>query len=411
MTDQDRFIWHADARLFAGSAEIARPAAAPVPSDLCIPACPTEACLTRLTAQIAARGSFCLRDGAPLTGAEVPATHFVTLTGGSTGQPKAILRSQKSWTASFAQNAAIFGIVPGDSIAVLGRLSHSLALYGVLEGLHLGADVHVLDSLSPRAQIAHCLRHGVRILYATPTQLLRLARAAKGQRLPALRLILCGGGALQATGRAAVRPLAPNAALHVFYGAAETSFITLGGADTPDGAVGAAYPGVTLRILDEAGQSTGGVGEVWVRSPYLFDGYLGAPGAEAHRRDGFVFVGEIGHLDGNGLLWLKGRRTRMITIADQNVYPEEVENFITDLPGVAACAVLPLPDALRGHRLVACLEGARDPRLSAAVTDACRRRFGPLVAPRRVHFLDDLPRLVSGKTDHAELARLLEGGS
>lgn len=409
MTDQDRFTWHADARLFAGAAQVPRPGAADVPGFLQIAASPTGACLTRLTAQIAARGSFCVSDGTPLTDANVPPTHFVTLTGGTTGQPKAILRSQRSWAASFAQNAVTFGIGPEDSIAVLGRLSHSLALYGVLEGLHLGADVHVLDALSPRAQIAHCLRHGVPILYATPTQLLRLARAAKGQRLPDLRLILCGGGPLQATGRDAVMPIAPNAALHVFYGAAETSFVTLGGANTPDGSVGRAYPGVTLKILDEAGQTTDGVGEVWVHSPYLFDGYLGAPGSEAGRRDGFVSVGEMGHLDGNGQLWLRGRKTRMVTIADQNVHPEEVENFITDLPGVTACAVLPRPDALRGHRLVACLEGPADPALTAEVTEACRQSFGPLVAPRTIYFFSDFPRLSSGKTDHAELTRWLEG--
>lgn len=406
--DQHSFTWHADARLFAGSAQIRPPVPAGTACFSVIPATPTGTCLSRLAAQVAGTAGFCVSDATVLPESAVPETHFVTLTGGSTGQPKAILRSQKSWIDSFDRNAAMFGISSRDSIAVLGRLSHSLALYGVLEGMHLGADVHVLDGLSPRAQIAHCLRHGVRVLYATPTQLLRLARAARDRTLPDLRLILCGGGPLQATGRTAVTPLAPNAALHVFYGAAETSFVTISGAETPDGSVGAAYPGVTLKILDEAGQPTNQVGEVWAKSPYLFDRYLSDPGAPTHSPDGFVSVGEMGHLDGDGQLWLKGRRTRMITIADQNVYPEVIEGFIDDLPGVAACAVLPRADALRGQRLVACIEGPNDPALATAVTDACRRTFGPMIAPREIHFAPELPRLASGKIDHAELTHQLE---
>ncbi|NJO34276.1 MAG: AMP-dependent synthetase, partial [Rhodospirillales bacterium] len=73
--------------------------------------------------------------------------HFETLTGGSTGAPRRILRRVDSWTASFAVNAGLFGIGPGMRVGILGRLSHSLALYGALEGVHLGAEVHLLDGL------------------------------------------------------------------------------------------------------------------------------------------------------------------------------------------------------------------------------------------------------------------------
>ena len=69
---------------------------------------------------------------------------FETLTSGSSGSPRRILRSMESWTRSFAVNSGLFGIGPGCRVAVLGDLVHSLALYGALEAVHLGAGVQLL---------------------------------------------------------------------------------------------------------------------------------------------------------------------------------------------------------------------------------------------------------------------------
>ena len=156
---------------------------------------------------------------------------------------------------------ALFGIGPGVSVAVLGGLVQSLALYGALEGMHLGARVHLLGGLRPDRQAQALAARGVQVLYATPAQLRGLAGA-----LPDLRLVLVGGSKLDAGLRAGLAALAPGAELREFYGAAETSFITLADADTPEGSVGRAYPGVELDIRQ---------GEVWVKSPYLFNGYAG----------------------------------------------------------------------------------------------------------------------------------------
>ena len=92
---------------------------------------------------------------------------FITFTGGTTGTPKAILRDQSSWLYSFARQ----GIVPNDRVAVLGALSHSLALYATVEALHQMADVYLLSGLRPRAQLDAIRGHDVTVLYATPTQL------------------------------------------------------------------------------------------------------------------------------------------------------------------------------------------------------------------------------------------------
>jgi long-chain acyl-CoA synthetase len=317
---------------------------------------------------------------------------FETLTSGSSGQPRRILRTCASWGASFAVNAELFGIGPGVRVAVLGRLVHSLALYGAVEGLSLGADVHLLDDLRPDRQRAALAAREIEVLYVTPAQL-RLMVEAGGAVLPMGR-VLVGGSKLDAGLRAALAEMAPDAIVQEFYGAAEASFITLSGPDCPAGSVGRPYPRVEIAL--EAG-------EIWVRSPYLFQGYAGDDPGGARWRDGWVSVGEMGHMEG-GFLYLQGRAGRMVTVADQNVFPEEIEAFLMGLPGVARAAVLPRPDGLRGVHLVALVMGTGE---TEAVLAAGRAAFGPLKAPRAVHWMCDWPMLPSGKTDLAALERVM----
>ena len=317
---------------------------------------------------------------------------FETLTSGSSGQPRHILRGAASWQASFAVNAGLFGIGPGVRVAVLGRLTHSLALYGAVEALSLGAALHLLDDLRPDRQRAAMAMRGVALLYATPAQL-RLLVEAGGPVLPLAR-VLVGGSKLDPALRAALGDMAPGAVVHEFYGAAEASFITLSGPDCPPDSVGRPYPGVEIAV-DQ--------GEIWARSPYLFTGYAGGEAGTARWRDGWLSVGEMGRLEG-GFLYLSGRAGRMVTVADQNVFPEEIESFLMGLPGVTRAAVLPRPDALRGVHLVAVVQAMAP---DDDILQACRTALGPLKAPKALHRLTEWPMLASGKTDLAAVERAL----
>ncbi|KIN62414.1 AMP-dependent synthetase and ligase [Sulfitobacter noctilucicola] len=365
---------------------------------------PVTGMLAHLGTAIQSNAPFCVHSGGLPQLEMIEAGQFVTLTGGTSGRPKALRRSQASWIASFEQNAALFEYSTSDSIAVLGSLSHSLALYGVLEALHLGMDAHVLAGLSASDQMRQIDGAGISVLYATPTQLRLLSLSAQ-PTLSNVRLILCGGGMLDAATEASIRTLCPNAALRVFYGAAETSFITLSDAQTPQGAVGKAYPGVTLRVTDEQGRDSTGTGEVWVQSPYLFDGYAHGESTDTSWRGGFLSVGEFGTLDEYGTLWLKGRKGRMVTVADQTVFLEELESFIaTEIPG-RMTVVLAEPDRMRGQRLVAVVMGGEDAEIQKKIRTACTKTFGPMIAPKTVLFHPALPLLASGKPDLSALER------
>lgn len=380
--DLHRFRWHPSARIVAPDG----PFGAPVGTDAAvIPERPSGRALAMAFG--AADAGLAFRIGAaaappPEAGPGV----FETLTSGSSGAPRRIRRRQASWISSFSVNALEFGIEPDVRVGVLGSLDASLALYGAVEAVHLGAELHLLAGLRPDRQRSELALRAVRILWATPAQL-RLLADAGGAVLPALAHVVTGGAALDAPTHAAVAAMAPAARITPFYGAAEASFIAWG--------AGAPYPGVSLRLLDPAGNPAS-EGRVALQSPYLFEDYAGPERGGAQWQGGWLVLDEFARWQ-DGALELLGRAGRMVTIADRNVWPEEIELFLVSQPGIARAAVLPRPDPRRGHRLVAVAQG--DTAAGEAALRALRRRFGPLAAPRRIHWRADWPELPSGKTD------------
>ena len=301
-------------------------------------------------------------------------------TSGSTGRAKTIRRSQASWIASFGVNRDLFGLGATDCYATLGALGHSLTLYATLEALFLGADLRALAGLAPRYQL-QALQPAT-VLYATPSQL-RLLLAGAGTAVRAgMRLVMVGGGTLDPVLRAGLTRLFPAADIREFFGAAETSFLTLSDPQTPAGSVGRAYPGVTLDIRDGTTPAAPGVaGEIWAASPYLFDGYDSGDSRDTRREGAFLSIGEMGLLDSAGYLILKGRKTRMIRVAEHSVFPEDVERLLATDPAVTLCAVIPEADALRGQHLVAVVQG--DPACEGRLRTLCRAGLPAHAAPRR----------------------------
>jgi len=335
---------------------------------------------------------------------------FQCMSSGTTGQPKSIRRTHLSWIKSFEINAGKFSLTPADSYGVLGHLSHSLALYSVMEAAHIGADIHVLAQMRPDRQIKALAAQETSILYATPTQL-RLLFATENslgpQTLPAVRFVFCGGGNLDQTTRENAAVFFPNAALHEFYGASETSFISIADVETPTGSVGKAYPGVSVEIRQEEIALKNGVGEVWVKSPYLFNGYGHGDSEDTVWRDRFLSVGEMGWIDDRGNLFIAGRKSRMVTIADQNAFPEEAEEFLLSDPDVPHCCVLPRPDVKRGNVFVAIVAGNENAETRDRLIKLCRQTLGPLKAPRKIIFLPDFPLLSSGKPDLSSIRKIV----
>jgi long-chain acyl-CoA synthetase len=385
-----RFCWHPEARLIDGQNRAHGPLAGKG-GVLCAKA-PALALAGALSGHP-------FRIGAPE--APCPLSGFETLTSGSTGTPRRIARSFASWTASFAVNARIFGTGPGRAVAVLGPLVQSLSLYGAVEALHLGATLHDLALLRPDRQRRAIAERGIGLIWASPPQL-QLLVESKGTPCPSVKTLMIGGASLSPALSTALAQVFPNAAITQFYGAAEASFVTMATAHTPAHSVGQAFPGTEIALGQPPAPQA--AGRIWVRSPYLFAQYAGPDQGIAEWQDGWLGLGEVAHWDGPHLV-LEGRIDRMVTIAGHNIYPEAVEALILSCPGVKRAAVLPLPDAKRGHVLTVVLQG--DATREEALRQSIRAGFGPLATPRRIIWRNgDWPLLPSGKVD----LRALEQG-
>lgn len=344
-------------------------------------------------------------DSTPLEYCPEPKEHdlpqFQCLSSGTTGAARRIQRSHQSWIHSFRVNASLMKISSDDSYAIIGRLSHSLPLYAALEACYLGADVQLLSELRPDRQLDAMARLGTSVLYVTPTQARQLCAVPVTDTHSRLRVrhLLCGGGKLDEKTRAALTQRFKGASVSEFYGASETSFITLSSEQTPAGSVGRAYPGVLIRILDEQGEPVEGVGEIWVKSDYLFTGYASGDWRDTHRRDGYLSIGEMGQLDEAGHLFLSGRKSRQANVADNFVYLQEIEDILLQHGAVHHCVVIARREPLRGEVLIAAIEGNADALLRADILRYARQQLGPILAPKDILFVEAMPMLSAGKPD------------
>ncbi|MCY4101450.1 MAG: AMP-binding protein [Rhodobacteraceae bacterium] len=338
---------------------------------------------------------------------------FVVQTGGTTGPLKKILRLQSTWINSFLINREIWSITSRDNFGILGDLTHSISLYGLLEGLYLGTNVTLLGEWLPKSQLEEIATRKISILYATPIQLQLLTRAFEIHKLKpitSLRKIIVGGSKLTPNHVLKLKNLFPKGEIIEFYGTAETSFITIATTDSPQGSVGKAYEGVKIRVLNDRGEAlpTGKIGNIEVTSPYVFEGYIDNGTLNPIQNDYFQ-TGERGFLDQNGYLFLKGRRDRMISIHDVNVHPEEVENFLTTIKGIEAAYVYSSSNRFETNHLHACLFiNSFKPDINQ-VSSMCRRELGPNLTPKSYRLIDEKPPLLaSGKLNFTAIQKLLE---
>jgi long-chain acyl-CoA synthetase len=344
------------------------------------------------------------------------APFYTGYTSGSTGRPKGYRRSHRSWTASFAIEAAEFGHTSEDVIAAPGSLSHSLFLYAAIHALHIGATAIISRSFRPAKVVTAMQRHAATILYAVPAQLMMLARVPQQQVCDCVRWVISSGSKWHGGDRQILRRNFPSAGFAEFYGASELSFVSVAREEEcpPPGSVGRAFTCVDIRIMDEAGKPlpAGRTGEVFVRSPMVFDGYAGEKQQTGIRRtEDFLSVGDMGRIDGRGFLFLAGRRDRMIVTAGKNLFPEEIEAVLLSHPDVASATVVALEDAKRGARIAAVLQLQEGVALSPSQLIAHAREYLPLYKVPRLYFtLQDWPQTRSGKVDLVVLKQCLANG-
>jgi malonyl-CoA/methylmalonyl-CoA synthetase len=201
------------------------------------------------------------------------------------------------------------------------------------------------------------------------------------------------------------------------YGMTETGMNTSNpyDGDRVAGTVGYPLPDVALRIADpETGAplSTGEIGMIEVKGPNVFAGYWNMPEKTAaeFRPDGFFITGDLGTIDARGYVSIVGRGKDLIISGGFNVYPKEVEEELDALPGVVESAVIGLPHPDLGEGVTAVVAtGGKGAFSEEAVIAALKDRLARFKQPKRVLFVDDLPRNAMGKVQKALLREQHKG--
>ena len=167
--------------------------------------------------------------------------------------------------------------------------------------------------------------------------------------------------------------------------------------DRTPGSVGYALPGVEVRIAQGAE-----TGEIEIRGESVFRGYWRMPEktAEEFTSDGFFRTGDVGRIDPDGRVWISGRAKDLIISGGYNVYPKEVEGVLDELDGISESAVIGVPHPDFGEGVVAVCTGSGD---EAWLIAECRRQLAAYKAPKRIIFLEDLPRNAMGKVQKSLL--------
>ena len=189
------------------------------------------------------------------------------------------------------------------------------------------------------------------------------------------------------------------------YGMTETNMNTSNpyDGDRVPGAVGQALPGVSVRVTDpETGAPLAqeAIGMIEVKGPNVFKGYWRMPDKTKaeFRGDGFFITGDLGKIDGKGYVHILGRGKDLVISGGFNVYPKEVESEIDAMPGVVEAAVIGVPHADFGEGVTAVVVTDKGANVDeAAVLKALDGRLAKFKMPKRVIFVDELPRNAMGK--------------
>jgi long-chain acyl-CoA synthetase len=340
-------------------------------------------------------------------------------TGGTTGKPKAVELTRENLNANISQIAAWLNFLPDGSTNVLGvfPLFSAAGLTALL--LHTfvrGGTLSLIPRPSPETILEALQRLPIHVLPAVPTLFKGMLRDATflrdgPRRMRHMKVCLSGAAPLSESVNAQWKQ-SFGSDVHELYGMTETTAMAFGnrpGTPIKHGSVGLPLPQLECRIvdLDEGDRVLGRnqVGEICLRGPQIFGRYFNNPEeTDKALRSGWLHTGDVGSLDEDGYLFIRGRKKEMVLSSGYNVYPVEIEEALLKMPGVSECACIGVADDYREEAIKAFVvsEPGR-PLSTGAIMAYCNEHLARYKVPREVALVAALPKNSLGKVLKQEL--------
>lgn len=336
---------------------------------------------------------------------------LLAFTSGTTGRPKATMHFHRDVLAiadTFSRH--VLQPTPEDRFTGTPPIAFTFGLGGaVVFPLRVGASTLLVEKATPAELAGHIETHGVTICFTAPTAYRAMVSGGHTGSLGSLRRAVSAGEHLdeatwrtfhEGTGIRIIDGIGSTEMLHVFIAAADD--------DIHPGSTGVEVPGYTARVVDEDGRTVpdGTPGRLAVKGPTGCR-YLADPRQQVYVENGWNITGDTFVRDDEGYFWYRARNDDMIISSGYNIAGPEVEEAVLSHPDVSDCAVVGQADPSRGQLVVAYVvlrDGAQaGPELAAAIQDHVKSRIAPYKYPRRVEFIDALPRTATGKVQRYRL--------
>ncbi|WP_431803707.1 AMP-binding protein [Halobacillus andaensis] len=335
---------------------------------------------------------------------------YIGYTSGTTGGPKGFIRNHASWADCFSLGRDVFSLNEKDQILCPGPLVHSHFLYAAVQCLHIGATLHLPSRFNAEEAWKWLRTEEISVMYIVPTMFEALNRVNGNTASPCLKALISSGAKWEEASQYKAGEVFPQAAVYEFYGASELSFVSyraLHEGSHYEGTIGKPFPRVEIQVVTEEGNQAkpGEIGELYVRSPWVFEGYLNRPEDTKKVFNGdWATVGDLAVVNEKGYVFLKGRKQNMIISGGLNIYPEEVEEAIRKHPSIKEVAVIGVEDSYWGEKAAAFIT-TRKGKIFAVeeIREYLSRLLPKYKCPKEWVELDGFPYTSSGKIARREL--------
>ncbi|MFJ7970321.1 class I adenylate-forming enzyme family protein [Psychrobacillus sp. NPDC096389] len=332
----------------------------------------------------------------------------VFYTSGTTGKPKGVLLTASNVRAVAQIWGEAMELNAQDRMQIVAPLFHCAASHVFsIPVIYAGGTIVIEEGFSPERAL-HTMEHeDITIFFGVPAMYSILLNTPKMENLhlPNLRLFTYGAAPMPYELVRKVKALYPNVKVQNLYGQTENSPAATTLKDhyalEKVGSVGEPLPQTEVQVVDEFGESlpVGQVGEIVTKGPQVMKGYLKNDEATSRTiQNGWLYTGDLGRFDEDGLLYIVDRKKDMIIRAGENVYPVEVEEVLYQIPELLEAAVVGIPHTVYGEVPKAFIVLKEGRTLTAEeIISFCSKRLAKYKLPEEIVFIDILPRNASGK--------------